>query len=127
MTNAAIRRMFILFVAALVVLAMGVPALAQDSAQEQQDEEGESTEEARPVLEEIVVTAQKRSQNLIDVPVSVTAIGEDELALLTIGGPAVRFLSGRVPSVNNAGKASPREIAKMSKEQMRDYLKQVSI
>ena len=31
--------------------------------------------------------------------------------------------AGRVPSVNNAGKASPREIAKMSKEQMRDYLK----
>jgi iron complex outermembrane receptor protein len=37
----------------------------------------------QPVLEEVIVTAQKREQNLMDVPVSVTAIGG---ALVTEGG-----------------------------------------
>ena len=31
--------------------------------------------------------------------------------------------AGRVPSVNNAGKATPQEIAKMSQAQMQEYLK----
>jgi len=40
-----------------------------------------------PVLEEIIVTAQKiGEQNLLDVPLSVTAIGEDELARRNIKG-----------------------------------------
>ncbi|NOX51003.1 MAG: TonB-dependent receptor, partial [Gammaproteobacteria bacterium] len=41
-----------------------------------------SAEETRrfTVLEEIIVTAQKRSENTIDVPISITSISGDELA-----------------------------------------------
>ena len=34
---------------------------------------------AKPVLEEVVVSAQKRSENLQDVPLSVSAIGQDAI------------------------------------------------
>jgi len=40
---------------------------------------GESVRQAPAVLEEIVVTAQKRSQSLSDVPISVTALAGDKL------------------------------------------------
>ncbi|MBC6428308.1 MAG: TonB-dependent receptor [Cellvibrionales bacterium] len=53
-----------MLLAVLAVLA--VPALAQDGA--------------GPVLEEVIVTAQKREQNLQEVPVSITAFSEAELA-----------------------------------------------
>ncbi len=36
-------------------------------------------EERRPVIEEVVVTAQKRAENIRDVPISITAFGEDAL------------------------------------------------
>ena len=39
---------------------------------------GAQTEEAS-VLEEVVVTAQKREERLLDVPVSVTAISAESL------------------------------------------------
>ena len=34
---------------------------------------------AAPMLEEVVVTAQKRTQSMQDVPVAVTAVGAQEL------------------------------------------------
>src|SRR5690625_5416111 len=37
------------------------------------------TRPALPVLEEILVTAQKREQSLMDVPVSVIAVGGDKI------------------------------------------------
>lgn len=49
------------------------------------------------VLEEVIVTAQKiGEQNLLDVPLSVTAIGEDELAKRSIKGmdDYLRYLPG---------------------------------
>ena len=36
-------------------------------------------EQGRPVIEEVVVTAQKRAENIRDVPISITALGEDAL------------------------------------------------
>lgn len=41
-------------------------------------------ESDQPVLEEIIVTAQKREQNLQDVPLSITAIGTQELEELRV-------------------------------------------
>ncbi len=74
--------------AAAVVLAISpaVPALAQDAA-----------------LEEIIVTAQKRTQNLQDVPISVQVLGNQKLEELNINGfedyilflPTVSFVSER--------------------------------
>lgn len=43
--------------------------------------EGQKNENpARPLLEEVIVTAQKREQNVFDVPMSITALGGEEIA-----------------------------------------------
>lgn len=63
------------------------------------------------VLEEIIVTAQKRSENLQEVPISVGTISGDDLQFLAAGGSDIRFLSGRVPSVyaeSSFGRVFPR-------------------
>lgn len=39
---------------------------------------------AAPVLEEVVVTAQKRSESINDVPITITAISGDQLQALGI-------------------------------------------
>jgi iron complex outermembrane recepter protein len=56
-----------------------------------------------PVLEEIVVTAQKRSENLQDVPIAITALGTEKLDELHIQNlddyvkylPAVAYVRGQ--------------------------------
>jgi iron complex outermembrane recepter protein len=58
-----VRKFALLATASLIFVA--TPAFAQDSSVAADDTGG---------LEEIVVTAQKREQNLQDVPVSVTPI-----------------------------------------------------
>jgi iron complex outermembrane receptor protein len=50
-------------------------------------------------LGEVVVTAQKRAENLNDVPVSVTAIGGEKLDVIRSSGGDIRVLSARIPSV----------------------------
>ncbi len=60
-----------------LAIAVASPAVAQDAPT------GEA-EEARGGVPTIVVTAQKRSEDLQDVPVSVSAIGEEQLDELNI-------------------------------------------
>ena len=63
------------------------------------------------ILEEIIVTAQKREENIQDVPVSVSVLQSEELDVLTAGGADIRMLSGRVPSLvmeSSFGRAFPR-------------------
>ncbi len=60
-----------------LAIAVATPAVAQDAPA------GEA-EEARGGVPTIVVTAQKRSEDLQDVPVSVSAIGEEQLDELNI-------------------------------------------
>ncbi|MGQ0428510.1 MAG: TonB-dependent receptor, partial [Gammaproteobacteria bacterium] len=50
-------------------------------------------------LEPVMVTAQRRVENVQQVPISVTAVGDEKLDVLASGGDDVRFLSGRVPSL----------------------------
>jgi len=62
-------------------------------------------------LETVTVTAQRRRENIQDVPVSVTAIGAAQLDVLTSGGEDIRVLSGKIPSLNvesSTGRVSPR-------------------
>ncbi|MFN3450999.1 MAG: TonB-dependent receptor [Sphingorhabdus sp.] len=62
-------------------------------------------------LGEIVVTAQRREENLQDVPLSVTAVSGDQLDAITAGGVDIRGMSGRVPSLlveSSFGRTFPR-------------------
>src|SRR5204863_3763592 len=62
-------------------------------------------------VEEVIVTAQKKSENINDVPLSVTAISGEKLAVILSSGGDIRVLSGRVPSVvleSSFGRTFPR-------------------
>ena len=62
-------------------------------------------------LEEIIVTAQKRRQNLQDVPVSVATISGENLNSVLSGGTDILALSARVPSLyanSSNGRLAPR-------------------
>ena len=64
--------------ATAIALAAPVPALGQDAAPDAGADLG---------LEEIVVTARKRDESLIDVPVSITAFSETEIQSAGIARP----------------------------------------
>ncbi len=84
-------------VAAAAVLALHVGASAQTAAP------GE--------LQVVTVTAERRLENIRDVPSSVTALQGDVLEALATSGQDLRALSGRVPSLNiesSFGRAFPR-------------------
>lgn len=66
-------------------IALVSPAYAQGAADEEQG------------LSEIVVTAQKREQNLQDVPIAISAIGAEKLEQLDVRDS--RDLSGLAPNV----------------------------
>ncbi|WP_394001480.1 TonB-dependent receptor [Luteimonas sp. WGS1318] len=62
-------------------------------------------------LDAVQVTAQRRVENIQDVPVSITTLDAEKLGVLGSGGTDIRFLSGRVPSLNiesSYGRAFPR-------------------
>ncbi|MDR7270841.1 iron complex outermembrane receptor protein [Pelomonas saccharophila] len=85
----------------LLALALGtaLPALAQEAPKD------------RSQLETVVITAERRAENIKDVPNAVSKISGDKLDVLASGGQDVRFLSGRVPSLNiesSFGRAFPR-------------------
>ena len=84
-------------VAAAAILALHVGASAQTAAP------GE--------LQVVTVTAERRLENIRDVPSSVTALQGDVLEALATSGQDLRALSGRVPSLNiesSFGRAFPR-------------------
>ena len=65
----------------------------------------------RSILEEIVVTAQRREENIQDVPISVTSVSGERLQTLFAGGEDVRALAARVPSLyaeSSNGRLAPR-------------------
>jgi iron complex outermembrane recepter protein len=85
-------------IAISLLATVATPALAQVAA----NDEG---------LGEIVVTAQRREENLQDVPLSITAVRGEKLDAIQSGGVDVRGLSGRVPSLlieSSFGRTFPR-------------------
>jgi len=63
------------------------------------------------VLEEIVVTAQKRVENVQDVPISISVMSQERLDSARSGGKDIRFLSSKVPSLvveSDFGRIFPR-------------------
>src|SRR5690606_18685263 len=62
-------------------------------------------------LDAVQVTAQRKVENIQDVPVSITSVDAEKLELYGSGGADIRFLSARVPSLNiesSYGRAFPR-------------------
>ncbi|MCD9098851.1 TonB-dependent receptor [Luteimonas fraxinea] len=89
-------------------LACALPAgvLAQDAATP-----AAAPQERAATLDAVQVTAQRRVENIQDVPVSITTLDAEKLGVLGSGGTDIRFLSGRVPSLNiesSYGRAFPR-------------------
>ena len=63
------------------------------------------------ILEEIVVTAQKREESLQDVPISVATMQGESLNALFSGSEDILALSGRVPGLyaeSSNGRSAPR-------------------
>ncbi len=63
------------------------------------------------LLEEVVVTARRRAENIQDVPVSVTNLAGENMDVFTSAGVDVLALSGRLPSLKietSNGRLAPR-------------------
>ena len=87
------------YLAAAIALALPLPAAWAQSP----------TETA--TLGEVIVTAQRRSENIQDVPVAVSTLSDEKLDILASGGDDIRFLAARLPSLNiesSFGRAFPR-------------------
>ena len=120
--EASIRRVLGILVVLALLAAAGGPALAQEEATEETEgsqidrpppeDPDEAPEPLAGVVDTIEVTAQKRTENVQDVPVAISTLDAEELETLSAGGQdVVQFLSGRVPSLlleTSFGRAFPR-------------------
>src|SRR5687768_1294624 len=86
--------------------SLGSPAFAQATG-----DTDTPAADAQEGVQEIVVTATRREENLQDIPLSVATVPDETLAAITSGGADIRGLSGRVPSLNiesSFGRTFPR-------------------
>ena len=68
-------------------------------------------EPASGQLEVVTVSAERRTENILDVPSSISTVNAATLDVLATGGQDVRLLAARVPSLNvesSFGRAFPR-------------------
>jgi len=108
MVCALIPRLFSLIVATSAAVVISGTSFAQEPPKQQPPP---AEEEKKPFLEEMTVTAQKRVEDVKDVPAAVTVMPAEEVEGLTAGGADVKAISGRVPSLlieSSFGRAFPR-------------------
>ncbi|KAK0341315.1 hypothetical protein LTR94_026871, partial [Friedmanniomyces endolithicus] len=89
-----------------IALVAATSALAQTSA----DQTSATASESAGV-DDIVVTAQRRSENIRDVPFAVSALTPQTLQDISAGGADILSLSARVPSLqveSSNGRYAPR-------------------
>ncbi len=101
MIQANMRRAALVAGAAATALAMGA-GLAT---------EARAADAASATVAEVIVTAQKRAENINDVPESLTAISGEKLDAIRSSGGDIRVLSARVPSLvleSSFGRTFPR-------------------
>jgi iron complex outermembrane receptor protein len=101
-TERSADRLFALTpLATLLVVAFGTPlASAQDA-----------TPTPTGTLPTVTVTAERRTENIRDVPSAVSTLSGEKLDVINSSGEDVRAISGRVPSLNiesSFGRAFPR-------------------
>lgn len=97
------RRMLRIF---FTILAVSAPASWGQGA-DQRAPQGTGT----GLVEEVLVTAQKRTQSQQDVPASIATLRGERLDAFGSGGADVRFLSNKVPSLqieSTFGRTFPR-------------------
>src|ERR1041384_2874213 len=105
MTRSFARRALLLLITCSF---LAFPSFAQTPPDPPPPPPQAETPQDQPVLEEITVTAQKREENVQDVPAAVT---DTAMEVVTAGGQDVKALSGRVPSLvieSSFGRAFPR-------------------
>jgi len=107
-------------VAFVTACTFATPAFDEDTATqadqapaapEQQPAAAPAAAPAPTGVGDIIITAQRRFENLQRVPVSVGTVDRQELQVLNSGGSDIRSLSGRVPSLNiesSFGRTFPR-------------------
>jgi iron complex outermembrane receptor protein len=81
------------------VIGLGLSALPASDVQ------------AQAILEEIIVTAQKRVENVQDIPISISVMSQETMDSVRAGGKDIRFLSSKVPSLvveSDFGRIFPR-------------------
>jgi iron complex outermembrane receptor protein len=86
---------------ALLGMTCSGAAIAQDAA----DDFDSAT------LEEVIVTATKRAENIQDIPISITALSSAEIQQISAGVPDIRFLNARVANLtieSSFGRIFPR-------------------
>ena len=97
--------------ASTLALAFAQPALAQDTV-DSSDSEATGAEQAdNGALDVIVVTANRREENLQDVAVSAATISADSAKTIFAAGADVTALAARVPGLfveSSNGRAAPR-------------------
>jgi len=111
MGNPVGKRLLGIIMCALILTAFSGLSFAQEAPEEEQPGVPEEEMDMPIAVGEITVTAQKREQDIQDVPMSVSTLQSEDLAILTAGGADVRALSGRVPSLvmeSSFGRAFPR-------------------
>src|SRR5690606_9263114 len=84
MASTACIRTRLAFTASIGALLLAAPALAQTTAQTA----AQTTPTGPAVVDDIIVTAQKREQAIQDVPIAVSAFSEETLEVLKIDGGA---------------------------------------
>ena len=90
-----------------IAAAMSMPsAFAQTTPAD-----GKAAGKVEGKLETITVTAERREENIKDVPVSISTLSGEKLDIINSGGQDIRMLAARVPSLNiesSFGRAFPR-------------------
>jgi iron complex outermembrane receptor protein len=93
------------------LLAAAIAASFPVHAQIAPDDTKKTDDKPTAQLETVTVTANRRSENIKDVPVSVSALKGEKLDVINSAGADIRMLAARVPSLNiesSYGRAFPR-------------------
>ncbi len=95
----------------LNVLAVAVAAAFPLQGAYAQSAESAASPAVAGQLQAVIVTASRRSENIKDVPLSISTMSADTLETVNASGQDIRALSGRVPSLNiesDFGRTFPR-------------------